>query len=52
MPDKAKEREIAQMRRNDQEKAILSQIAGLLTREAFITPDEQLRFLTLLDKEA
>lgn len=52
MPDKAQEKETVQMRRNDQEKAILRHIASLLTREELITPDEQLRFLTLLKEEA
>nr|WP_286131117.1 hypothetical protein [Clostridium sp. 12(A)] len=39
------------MKKSLQEKAILSQVASLLTQERLINPEEQMRFLACLKEE-
>lgn len=51
MPDENSNQEVVQMTKRIVEKAILSQIAGLLVKESLLDPNEQLRFLTLLKEE-
>ena len=51
MWDKFEEKTDIQMRKKIQEKAILSQIAILLTQEKLIDPEEQMRFLACLKEE-
>ena len=40
------------MKRQSNENKILYQIAALLVREKFLSPEEHLRFLSLLEEEA
>lgn len=51
MPDENSNQEVVQMRKRIVEKAILSQIAGLLVKESLLNPTEQIRFLNLLREE-
>lgn len=51
MSDKFEEQVGIQMKKNLQEKALLSQIAILLAQEKLIDPEEQMRFLACLKEE-
>lgn len=51
MPEDKKTREVLQMEKKRREKMLLGQIASLLAREKLINPDEQIRFLSIVQKE-
>lgn len=50
MPETNRIQEELQMEKERWEKMMLGQIASLLVKEKLINPEEQIRFLSLIDK--
>ncbi len=50
MSEACTDKEELQMEKEQWEKRMLGQIASLLAEEKLINPEEQIRFLSLLDK--